>query len=258
MQIEGCRLVIIITSICVPSGSNTCVGLNMEPISKVMVLSVLFQAFTTSVCRMCHFKIESSASRWVRKPCVFFFGSETKAKYIGSEFRFRDDASTKVAFEFVGVNFNEFVNSPLTLWNQSCDCTKVPCLNEEQLNNLFAFSIEQARKEATTRSLYFPNLCCSLQQVLEEIFFSLEAEEIANLTKIALTEIGIDNWTTYLSHELQQTQWCKSFKAKCEGIIHRIRKGCEDKKRERRDIGLKTTVICRSSSCIQGKKKLFK
>lgn len=258
MQIESCRLVIIITSICVPSGSNTCIGMYMESIGKVMVLSVLFQAFTTSVCRMCHFEVGSSASKWVRKPCVFFFGSETKAKYIGSEFRFRDDGSTKVAFEFVEANFKEFVNSPLTLWNQSCDCTKVPCLNEEQLNNLFAFIMEQARKEATKRLPFFPNLCCSLQQVLEEIFYSVKAEEIANLTKITLTDNGIDNWTTYLSYGLQQTQWCKSFKAKCEGIIHRIRKGCEDKKRERRDIGLKTTVICRSSSCSQGKKKLFK
>lgn len=226
----------------------------MESIGKVLVLFVLFQVFKTSTCRLCHFEIESSS--WVRKPCVFVFGNETKTKYIGSEFRLRDDAATKEAFEVVEANFNEFLNSPLTLWNHSCDCSEVQCLNEEQLNNLFAFSMEQARKEASTRFPFYPRLCCSLQQVLEEIVYSLQAEEIAKLTKITLSEINIHNWKAYFSNGLRQTEWCKIFKVKCASIIRRLTKSCEDERRRRRDIDLKTTAAC-GSSCFQGTKKFI-
>ena len=258
MHIECCRLTII-TLICVSSGSYTYQGMNMESIGKAMVLFVLFQAFTASTCRSCYFESEISASSWVRKPCVFFFGNETKTmKYIGSEFRFRDDAATKEAFKVLKANFNEFFDSPLTRWNSSCDCTEVPCLNEEQLNNLFAYSVEQAHKEATTRFPFLSRLCCTLQQVLGEIVFRFMPDDVEKLTKIAFKEINIHNWIENFTNGLRQMVWCKTFKERCESIIRHIAKGCDKKRRERRNIGLNTATVHGSSSCFQGRKKLFR
>ena len=228
----------------------------MESISKTLVLFLMLEAFTMSTCRLC--RLEISASSWVQKPCVFFFGNETKTKFIGAEFRLKDDVATKETFQVIEANFNKFLKSPLTLWNHSCDCAEVPCLNEEQLNNLFAYSVEQAREEAIVRFPFLPRLCCSLQQVLEEIFYSLQTKDIDKLMKITSEEISIHNWVAYLSYELQQIEWCKTFKAKCQNVIHRMAEGCKDKRRERRDIGFKTTTTCPWSSCFQGKEKIIR
>ncbi|CAH3034112.1 unnamed protein product [Porites lobata] len=224
----------------------------MQMIGKVVVLFILFQALVITSGRLCHFETEISASFWIRKPCVFFFGNETKiTKYIGNELRFGEDAGSKGAFRGLKVNLNEFFESPLTLWNKSCDCTEVPCLNEQQLNNLFANSLELVRKEVPTRFRYLPRLCCALQQVLGELVFRLQPEDIAKLTKIALKGINIHNWTTCVTNELRQTEWCKTFKDRCDNLIDRIKRGCDGKPRERRDIDLNMTTVCSSSSCFQ-------
>lgn len=231
----------------------------MQMIGKVVVLFILFQVPVITSGRLCHFETEISASFWIRKPCVFFFGNETKIiKYIGNELRFGEDAGSKGAFRGLKVNLNKFFESPLTLWNKSCDCTEVPCLNEQQLNNLFANSLELVRKEVPTRFRYLPRLCCALQQVLGELVFRLQPEDIAKLTRIALKGINIHNWTTCVSNEFRQAEWCKTFKDRCDNLIDRIKRGCDGKPREKRDIDLNMTTVCSSSSCFQGKKKSFK
>ena len=228
----------------------------MESINKVMVLFLMLEAITTSTCRLC--RVEISASSWVQKPCVFFFGDETKTKFIGAEFRLKDDVATKETFQAIEANFNKFLKSPLTLWNQSCDCAEVPCLNEEQLNDLFAYSAEEARKEAIVRFPFFSRLCCSLQQVLDEIIYSLQGKDIEKLMKITSEEISIHYRAEHLSYGLQQTEWCKTFKVNCQSFIHRIAEGCKDKRREKRDIGFKTTTTCGWSSCFRGREKLIR
>lgn len=252
---ECCRLPTLLAVICLHCG-----GIKMDLTGKIQVLFLLFQVFSTSTSRMCRFEIESLSSKWIRKPCVFVFDDPIKAKFIGSEYQLRDDTATKEAFQAIEANFNKFVKSPLTLWNDSCDCNKVPCLNVKQLNNLFAYSMEQARKEAILRFSFFPGLCCSLQQVLEEILNRLQPEEVDKLLKITTTEanIHLNSRMAYFSYGLQQTEWCKTFKVKCDSFVHRIAEGCVGKIRERRNIGFKTTTVCQSSLCFQGKMELFR
>jgi len=170
----------------------------------------------------------------------------------------RDDTATKLAFEVVEANFYKFFHSPLTPWNDSCDCTEVPCLNDEQLIKLFVFSVEQTREEARWTFPFISTLCCSLQQALEEIVHRLTEEQVAELTKIPLKEINMQKWTTHLIDGLRQTEWCESFKAKCDNVVHRIWEGCEEKRREKRDIGVKSTTMCGPSSCNHGKLRLFR
>lgn len=228
-------------------------GMSMELIGKALTFFVLFQAYTSITCRLCDFSIESSASSWVRKPCAFYFNNKPETKYIGFEFRLRDDTAAKRAFEVVEADFNEFSHSTLTPWNHSCDCTEVRCLNEEQLNKLFAFSVEQAHQEARWRFPFISTLCCSFQQALEEIVYQLDGEQVTKLTKITLKEINMQKWTTHLIDGLRQTEWCESFKPKCDAVVQRISKGCEEKRREKRDIGVKTSTMCGPSSCHHGK-----
>jgi len=170
----------------------------------------------------------------------------------------RDDSATKLAFEVVEANFYKFFYSPLTPWNDSCDCSKVPCLNDEQLDKLFVFSVEQTREEARWALPFISTLCCSVQQALEEIVYRLAQEQVAELTKIPLKEISMQKlWTTHLIDGLRQTEWCEYFKAKCDFVVDRILKGCEEKRRGKRDIGVKSTTMCGPSSCNHGKRKLF-
>lgn len=258
MQIESCLFLKAIGLLSLPFVSYGYVGVTMELIGKVLAFCVLFQAYISISCRRCDFSIESSASSWVRKPCAFYFNNKPETKYIGFEFRLRDDAATKRVFDTVEANFNEFFHSPLTLWSHSCDCTEVPCLNEEQLNELFAFSVEQAHEEARRRFPFISTLCCSLQKALVEIIYRLDGEQLAKLTKITLKEINMQKWTAYLIDGLRQTEWCESFKAKCDAVLQRISKGCEEKKRDRRDIGVKNTTMCAASSCNHGKSQLSK
>ena len=229
----------------------------MESIGKGLVFFVLFQAYTFTACRQCDFSIQTSPSSWARKPCAFVFDNKPETKYIGFEFRLRDDKATKLAFEVVEANFYKFFQSPLTLWNDSCDCTKVPCLNDEQLDRLFAFSVKQTREEAMWAFPFISALCCSLQQALEEIFYGLAEEQVAELTKISLKEINMQKWTAYLIDELRKTEWCETFKAKCGDVVGRISKGCKEKRREKRDIGVKSATMCVPSSCNHGKRPLF-
>lgn len=230
----------------------------MQMIGKFVVLFILFQALVITSGQLCHFETEISASTWIRKPCVFFFGNETNIiKYIGNELRFGEYPGSKVAFRGLNVHFNEFFESPLTLWNKSCDCTEVPCLTEQQLKNLFANSLELVRKEVTTRFQFLPRICCALQQVLGELVLRLQQEDIEKLTRIALKGIDIHNWTICVSNELRQTEWCKTFKDRCDSLIHRITRGCGEKARKKRDIDLNLTTVCSSPSCFQGKKKSF-
>lgn len=253
MQIEFYRFPKTIGLLSVSFVSYGYVGMTMALIKKVLAFSVLLQAYTSITCRQCEFSIENSANSSVRKPCAFFFNNKPEAKYIGFEFRLTDNAATKRAFEVVGANFIEFIHSPSTLWRDSCDCIEVPCLNDEQLNNLFVFSVKQAREEAKRRFPFISGLCCSLQQALEEIIYRLDGDDVAKLTQITLKEINMHK----LINGLRQTEWCESFKANCDSVIRRISKGCEEKRREKRDIGVKTTAVCGPSSCKNGKDKLF-
>ena len=232
--------------------------MTMELTGKVLSFCVLFQTYISISCRLCEFSIENLASSWVRKPCAFYFSGKPETKYIGFEFRLRNDTTTKRAFEVVKANFNEFFDSRLTLWNHSCDCTEVPCLNEEQLNKLFAFRVEQAQQEAKWKFPFISTLCCSLKQALEEIIYRLDEEQVSKLTKITLNEINMQKWTAYLVDGLRQTEWCETFKAKCDAIARRISKGCEGKKREKRDIGAKSTTMCGPSSFNHGRRQLFR
>lgn len=232
-------------------------GVTMESIGKILVFSVLFQAYTFTACRQCDFSIQTSPSNWVRKPCAFVVDKAEK-KYIGFEFRLRADKATKFAFAVVEANFYKFFHSPLTLWNDSCDCTKVPCLNDEQLDKLFAFSVKQTRKETTRAFPFISALCCSLQQALEEIVYGLAEEQVAELTKIPLKEINMQKWTASLIDGLRQTEWCETFKAKCGNVVRRFSKGCKEERREKRDIGVKSATMCGPSSCTHGKRRLFR
>lgn len=223
---------------------------------KVLVLFLALPAFKMSPSQLCNFDLASSTLRWVKKQCVFVFNNQTETKFIGREFQLTDTTPTKEAFQFIEADFNKFLKSPLTNWNHSCDCTKVPCLNEKQWNDLFAYRIEKARKDAAERWPFLARLCCSMQKVVVEIIYSLHEKDVHNLAKITSSNINIHNWVVNLSYELQNTKWCLDFKEKCDSFIHQIAKGCETKKRRRRkDIGLKPRAACQSSSCYQDAKE---
>ena len=259
MQIECCRFPNSIGLLSVSFVRYGYFGMTMESTGKILAFSVLFQAYTSITCRLCDFSIQTnSPSNWVRKPCAFFFNNKPETKYIGFEFRLRDDTTTKLAFEVAEANFYQFFHSPLTLWNASCDCTEVPCLNDEQLNKLFVFSVRQSREETKWTFPFNFTLCCSLQQALEEIVYRLAEEQVAALTKIPLKEINMQKWRTDLIDGLRQTEWCESFKAKCDNVVHRISKGCEEERRKKRDIGVKSKTMCGPSSCNHGKRQLFR
>ncbi|XP_068733459.1 uncharacterized protein [Montipora capricornis] len=227
----------------------------MEIVIKVLVLFLLVQAYEVSTSSLCNFDSESSATRWVQKQCVFVFANQTDSKFIGRELQLMDNNSTKEAFQFIEADFNKFFNSPLTLWNHSCNCTKVPCLNEKQWNDLFAYSVERARKEAIQRWPFFPRLCCSIQHVVIEILYRIYEEDIQKFTKIISENMNISilDLMDYLGYELPRTKWCYSFKDKCDGFIFRMAKGCEiTERRMRRGIGFKSSAAaCQSSSWYQ-------
>ncbi|KAJ7392795.1 hypothetical protein OS493_010454 [Desmophyllum pertusum] len=87
--------------------------------------------------------------------------------------------------------------------------------------------------------------CDCIEQALEEIIYRLDGDDVAKLTQITLKEINMHK----LINGLRRTEWCESFKANCDSVIRRISKGCEEKRREKRDIGVKTTAVCGPSSC---------
>ena len=253
MQILSFRFPKAIKLLSVSFVSHGFSGVIMKPTERILAVFVLFGVYTSISCRVCDLSIDSFASEFVLKRCAFSFHEKSETKYIGFEFRLTESKETRHALETVKANFRELSYSPLTRWNGSCDCNEVPCLNEEQLNDLFISGVKQTFEEAKWRIPFMSGLCCSVQRALVEIFYRLDEKQLARLKKCTLNEIVTRKCTAYLTNELRQTEWCDSFKTKCENVIGRIFRGCEVTERRKRDIGVKHTSMCGPSACYQGK-----
>ena len=224
----------------------------MEVVGKVLAVFVVFLVYSTISASRCSFR--HSAFRWPRKSCVFVVDNKTETKYIGLQLRLNDDKKTKRAFSLAKANFYKFYHGPVTVWSHRCNCTEVPCLTEEQVNIMFAFSIEKAHQEAKSSFPSLPSLCCSLQIALVKIVYSLETQRLSELVKRTLgpRDINMQKWETFLNG-LRQTNWCKSFRSNCKLAENYIYKGCQGY-RKRRGLDFEKAASCQTSTCGHGKK----
>ena len=79
------------------------------------------------------------------KECMYL---DTKGiKTIGVGFNLQQGSSRGIISK-VGANYNAIVNGPATAVRTPCNCSRVACLNREQIDQIFDITIQIARDDA--------------------------------------------------------------------------------------------------------------
>ena len=157
-----------------------------------------------------------------RKPCVYL---DTKGiKTIGVGYNMQNKGAADV-FKSIGADYQKFASGPTTPSNVKCNCTKVPCLSDEQIDKLFSLSLRMAVSDAEAVIPSFPSLCCSVQNVLVDMAFTLGRARLAAFdvfTKI----VQMQNWKA-AGDDLTLSKWCvQDAKSRCLEDAGIIANGC--------------------------------
>ena len=157
-----------------------------------------------------------------RKPCVYL---DTKGiKTIGVGYNMQNKGAADV-FKSIGADYQKFASGLTTPWNVKCDCTKVPCLSDEQIDELFSLSLRTAVSDAEVVIPSFPSLCCSMQDVLVDMAFTLGRERLARLTRFAQL-ISRQAWRA-AADELAPSEWCATDDTgRCADAAAAVAVGC--------------------------------
>ena len=157
-----------------------------------------------------------------RKPCVYL---DTKGiKTIGVGYNIQNKGAADV-FKSIGADYQKFASGLTTPWNVKCNCTKVPCLSDEQIDELFSLSLRTAVSDAEAVIPSFPSLCCSVQNVLVDMAFTLGRERLARLTRFAEL-ISRQAWMA-AADELAPSEWCATDDTgRCADAAAAVAVGC--------------------------------
>jgi len=188
-----------------------------EMILLFLSLITLFQGFKADQCDPKPMIIRHEG----KKPCVYL---DTKnIKTIGVGYNMQNKDAPEV-FDSIGADYNKFENGPVTRWNVPCNCSSVPCLTEEQIEELLDISLKTAIADARTVIATFDGLCCSVQNVMVDMSFTLGGPGFAQFTTFA-TLLTRQHWKA-AGDDLTVSLWCKQATARCMEDANYVRAGC--------------------------------
>lgn len=155
------------------------------------------------------------------KPCVYL---DTKGiKTIGVGYNMRNKDAPEV-FQRIGADYKKFINGPVTKSTVKCNCSSVPCLKEEQIDQLLDISLKVAIVDARRVISTFDSLCCPVQNVMVDMSFTFGGKGFAAFTTFATLVTG-QSWKE-AGDDLTVSKWCTQAKNRCMEDANIVRKGC--------------------------------
>lgn len=157
-----------------------------------------------------------------RKECVYLDAKENKILGVGYDLR---NPNAKEDFRSVGADYEKFADGPTTPRNANCNCSHVPCLKDEQIDQLLDLSLKTATSNAQRFVSSFSTLCCPVQNVVVDMAFALGMDGLWPLEEFAST-IEEQYWKAAADY-LSITKWCMvDEKNRCEEDAAIVDKGC--------------------------------
>ncbi|XP_013381080.1 uncharacterized protein LOC106152131 [Lingula anatina] len=146
-------------------------------------------------------------------------------KTIGIGFNLQNQGAQQ-ALASVGADFNKIFNGASTPVDQTCDCSKVVCLNDTQIEGLFNYSVKQALMDASSLMSNFPSLCCPVQNAVVDMAYNLGGTKLATFT-VFLGYFRVNNWQG-AADDLMLTKYCQDYDtaSRCLELSGHIRLGC--------------------------------
>ncbi|XP_013384585.1 uncharacterized protein LOC106154686 [Lingula anatina] len=157
------------------------------------------------------------------KQCMYL--DSRKIPTIGVGFNLQATGARQ-AIESVGASYDRIVNGQATPVRTACDCSRVVCLNQTQVNGLFKISLKRAMQDATGVIPTLPRLCCGVQNALVDMTFNLGKSKLAVFTDF-LKFLRMENWQV-TADDLLLTKYCndRDTSSRCRELAAYIQKGC--------------------------------
>lgn len=210
-------------------------------------LITLFQSFRAEQCDPKPMIIRHEG----KKPCVYL---DTKnIKTIGVGYNMQNKDAPEV-FDSIGADYNKFDNGPVTRWNVPCNCSSVPCLTEEQIDELLDISLKTAIADAQKVITTFDGLCCPVQNVMVDMSFTLGGPGFAQFTTFA--KLLTRQYWKAAGDDLTVSLWCKQATARCMEDANFVREGCGCSQPYPQACGSQASSCCGSEeqqTCCEGK-----
>ena len=157
-----------------------------------------------------------------KKACVYL---DTKGiKTIGVGYNMQNKDAPEV-FKEIGADYKKFENGPVTKWKVPCNCSSVPCLTEEQIEDLLDISLKTAIADARKVIATFDSLCCPVQNVMVDMSFTLGGPRFAHFTTFAYL-VTRQYWKA-AGDDLTVSKWCmQQAHNRCMEDAGVVREGC--------------------------------
>lgn len=147
-------------------------------------------------------------------------------KTIGYGYNMQNKDAPEV-FKRIGADFNRFFNGPLTKAGSKCNCSSVPCLKDNQIDALLDISVKVAVADAEVVIKTFGSLCCSVQNVMVDMAFTLGGTSFRQFTTFAGL-IDRQYWKM-AGDDLTCSKWCNAPKQdnkRCHRDAAVVTQGC--------------------------------
>ena len=188
-----------------------------------------------------------------RKACVYL--DTKKIKTIGVGYNMENPDAPEV-FHSIGADYEKFNSGPTTPWNVKCNCSSVPCLSDEQIDQLFALTLKTAASDAQKVISSFSTLCCSVQNVMVDMAFTLGGPGFAAFTEFA-TMIRLEYWKA-AGDDLSVSKWCVvQAQKRCNEDAAIVSEGCGCTSPYPQACDAQASACCGSQSeatCCKGKR----
>lgn len=156
------------------------------------------------------------------KECVYLDTRGIKTIGIGFNLQ-RSDAQSILAS--VGANYSAIVNGPVTATKTPCNCGKVTCLTQDQIDKIFQITVEGASNDAQSLVATFASLCCPVQNAIVDMSFTLGKTTFATFKTVIYWLIN-QNWKAS-ADDLRTTKWCQvQASRRCNADADSVQTGC--------------------------------
>lgn len=157
-----------------------------------------------------------------RKPCVYV--DKQNIKKVGVGYKMQNPNAQR-DFQTIGADLEKFNNGLVTSAGETCNCSRVPCLKDEQMDELLDLSVKAATGDAGVVIKTLSSVCCSVQNAIVDMSFTLGGEAIPQLTTFA-NMIDSQNWKA-AAKDLAVSNWCVGLDTtRCAEASDTIARGC--------------------------------
>ena len=218
--------------------------------SVTTVIFLLFGHILLTYSRSSRFR-SFIAEHEEKKPCAYRDDSGTTRVGAGFSLESKD---TRTFFWTLGEDYDKFYHGKVTSKEDTCVCSRVPCLSKENLVLLFDMKIEEVLGKLEALIPSFDSLCFDVQKVIVDVGYSSAEDELQNFVKLIADDLEADSLLA-VAKKLKRTKWCHYHDRRCSRNTKMLTKGRKSLHvvRNRRDVKDTTAKFISPSSGYKGK-----